>query len=49
MLSFVRKQRREALSAHEGEYKDGYVNALSDTEEYIEDVLWDEGDYEDEE
>lgn len=43
VLNFVRYLLVEAKSREPSPYRDGYVDALSEVQEYILDEMWEEG------
>jgi hypothetical protein len=44
VLHFVQDLVRAAERAHESEYKEGYLAACADVEEFVEDQMWEEGE-----
>ena len=47
ILEFVRERLLAARQAPASDYKDGSIEELEEVEEFIEDLLWVEGDDED--
>lgn len=43
VLEFVRQLKLDATTASETVYKDGFIAACEDIEEWVEDVMWEEG------
>jgi hypothetical protein len=44
MLLFLRQLGEDVATARPGPYRDGYVAALEELDEFILDELWEEGD-----
>jgi hypothetical protein len=44
ILIFVRQQLSAASLAAGSEYNDGYVDALEEVQEFVEDLMWEEGE-----
>ncbi len=47
ILAFLRGQRQDALKSPPSEYRQGFINCVDETEEFIENEAWEAGiDYE---
>lgn len=44
ILAFVRTLMQESVLSSDTDYRDGYVAALEEVEEFILDQLWERGD-----
>ena len=44
VLVFLKERLEQARKARDTQYRDGYVDALNELFEYVEDELWQEGE-----